>query len=178
MCFDFCFGLDVLDFCSRSNSSHMFSKIDILKNSAIFTGKHLCWSIFLMKLQVWWLYSEVFSSEYCGIFKNTFLWNASGGCFRYWKFQGLIIFNFWVVLLFILMVCLYFHSGSLFLMKRNSIETIETQNWLNIFFCLNICAPWLQLPNYFRIQNVYNSLKNFRQIQNKSNNKQVIHTKQ
>ena len=72
MCFDFCFGLDFLDFCSRSNSSHMFSKIDILKNSAIFTGKHLCWSILLMKLQAWWLYSQVFSSEYCGIFKNTF----------------------------------------------------------------------------------------------------------
>ena len=32
----------------RSNShSQMFYKIDALKNLAIFTGKHLCWSFFL-----------------------------------------------------------------------------------------------------------------------------------
>ena len=29
----------------------MFFKIDILKNFAMFTGKHLCWSLFLIKTQ-------------------------------------------------------------------------------------------------------------------------------
>ena len=40
----------------------MFYKT-FLKNFAIFTGKHLCWSLFLIKL---------FSWEYYEIFKNTF----------------------------------------------------------------------------------------------------------
>ena len=31
----------------------MFFKIGILKNFAIITGKHLCWSFFLIKLQTW-----------------------------------------------------------------------------------------------------------------------------
>ena len=29
----------------------MFFKIDVLKNYSIFTGKHLCWSLILIKLQ-------------------------------------------------------------------------------------------------------------------------------
>ena len=36
----------------RSNSrSQMFFKIGVLKNCAIFTGKHLSWSLSLIKLQ-------------------------------------------------------------------------------------------------------------------------------
>ena len=35
----------------RSIRSQMFFKIGALKNFAIFTGKHLCWSLFLIKLQ-------------------------------------------------------------------------------------------------------------------------------
>ena len=31
----------------------MFFKIGVLKNLAISTGKHLCWSLFLIKLQPW-----------------------------------------------------------------------------------------------------------------------------
>ena len=30
----------------------MFSKISVLKYFAIFTGKHLCWSLFLIKLSL------------------------------------------------------------------------------------------------------------------------------
>ena len=33
--------------------SQMFFKIGVLKNFTICTGKHLCWSLFLMKLQAW-----------------------------------------------------------------------------------------------------------------------------
>ena len=34
----------------RGSLSQMFFKIGVLKNFAIFTGKHLCWSLFLIKL--------------------------------------------------------------------------------------------------------------------------------
>ena len=34
----------------RSSRSHMFLEIGVLKNSAIFTGKYLCCSLFLIKL--------------------------------------------------------------------------------------------------------------------------------
>ena len=37
----------------RSSRSQMFFKIDVLKNFVIFTGKHLCRSLFLIKLQTW-----------------------------------------------------------------------------------------------------------------------------
>ena len=33
--------------------AHRRKKIAVLKNFAIFTGKHLCWSLFLIKLQPW-----------------------------------------------------------------------------------------------------------------------------
>ena len=36
----------------RSSLSQIFFKIDVLKNFANFKGKHLCWSLFLIKLQV------------------------------------------------------------------------------------------------------------------------------
>ena len=35
----------------RSRRSEMFFKIAVLKKFAIFTGKHLCWSLFLIKQQ-------------------------------------------------------------------------------------------------------------------------------
>ena len=45
----------------RSSRLHMFFKIDIFKNFTILTGKHLCWSLFLImtsddviKLVTWW----------------------------------------------------------------------------------------------------------------------------
>ena len=42
----------------------------VLKNFAIFTGEYLCWSLFLIKsFKATWL--QVFSCEYCGIFKIT-----------------------------------------------------------------------------------------------------------
>ena len=37
----------------RSSRSQMFLKIGVLKNVANFTGIHLCWSLFLIKLQSW-----------------------------------------------------------------------------------------------------------------------------
>ena len=56
----------------------MFLKTDFLKKFANFTGKHLCWSLFLRKLQAFWratlleTITMVFSCEICEIVKNTF----------------------------------------------------------------------------------------------------------
>ena len=36
-----------------NSCSQMFFKIDVLKNFGNFTGKQLCWSLFLIKLQSW-----------------------------------------------------------------------------------------------------------------------------
>ena len=36
----------------RSSRSQMLFEIDLFKNFTTFTGKHLCWSLFLIKLQV------------------------------------------------------------------------------------------------------------------------------
>ena len=57
----------------------MFFKRCVHKNFANFTGKHLCWGLFLIKLQALRPATSlkrdsthVFSSEICEIFKNTF----------------------------------------------------------------------------------------------------------
>ena len=46
----------------------MFFTIDVLKNFVIFTGNHLCWSLFIEKETP----KQVFSCEYCELFKNRF----------------------------------------------------------------------------------------------------------
>ena len=73
----------------RSSRSQAFFKIDALKNFAIFTGKHLCWSLFLIKLQAFSrgtlsknrLQHRHFHVNIAKIFKKLFLQNTSGGCF-------------------------------------------------------------------------------------------------
>ena len=58
----------------RSSRSQMIFEIAVLKNFVVFTGKHLCWSPFrpatLLKKES---PTQVFSCEYCEIFKNSFL---------------------------------------------------------------------------------------------------------
>ena len=43
---------------SRSSRLKMFFKIGVLKSFTIFTGKHLCWSLFLIKLQAFMLHKS------------------------------------------------------------------------------------------------------------------------
>ena len=45
----------------------MFYKKAVLKNVAIFIGKQLRWSLYLIKLE-----AKLFSCEYCKMFKNTY----------------------------------------------------------------------------------------------------------
>ena len=60
--------------------SQKFFEIGVLKNTATFAGKIMCWSHFLIKFQSWkslQLYQKetparVFSCEICEFFKNTF----------------------------------------------------------------------------------------------------------
>ena len=64
----------------RCRRLQMFFKIGVLQNFAIFTGKHLCWSIFLINLQGLQIYqketpTQVLSWEYC---KN--LWIFPTNC--------------------------------------------------------------------------------------------------
>ena len=55
---------------------HIWSlKMGVSKNFEIFTGKHIHWSLFLIKLQVFRKKetpTHLFSCEYCGICKNFF----------------------------------------------------------------------------------------------------------
>ena len=63
----------------KKQPPEMFFKKTVFNNFAIFIGKDLCWSLFLIKLQVIRTLklqffknpTQVFSCEYCEIFKNT-----------------------------------------------------------------------------------------------------------
>ena len=54
----------------RSNHRRCSLKKGVLKNFAKFTGKHLCQSLFFNKVAE--TLAQVFSCEFCEIFKNTF----------------------------------------------------------------------------------------------------------
>ena len=54
----------------RRSLSKKFFETGVLKNFANFTGKHLRWSFFLIKLRE--TLSQVFPCEICKIYKNTF----------------------------------------------------------------------------------------------------------
>ena len=63
-----------------SSCSEVFCKKGVLNILAKFTRKHLCWRVFLIKLQAWSLQlylketlAQVFCWEFCEIFKNTYL---------------------------------------------------------------------------------------------------------
>ena len=63
----------------RCSRSQMFFRISILKIFTIFTGNHMCWNLFLIKLQALTFLKRdsfsVFSCDYCEIFlKNTFFY--------------------------------------------------------------------------------------------------------
>ena len=72
----------------RSSHRRCSAKKVVLKNFAVFTRKHLYWSLFLIKLQAFrpttlltWTPTQTFSCECCEIFKSTYfekhLWTAA-----------------------------------------------------------------------------------------------------
>ena len=87
----------------KSSHLQMFFKIGVLKNFAIFAGKHLCWSCFLMKLQAWRSAILFKRDSNTGVFlwilqnfQEQLFWRAStNGCFsvsnhkvsnKYWAY--------------------------------------------------------------------------------------------
>ena len=68
---------------SRSSRLQMFFKIGVFKSFANFTGKHLCWSLFLKNVPAEGLQlhkkknpTQVSSRGVCEIFKNTFCYRT------------------------------------------------------------------------------------------------------
>ena len=83
--------------------SQMYFKIGVFKNFDIFTGKHLCWSVFLIKLQACIFMNKRlqhtwFSCEYCEILRTAFLWSTSIACFKNKKFTLNFVFLFCIVI--------------------------------------------------------------------------------
>ena len=73
---------------SRSSHRRCSAKKVVLKNFAVFTRKHLYWSLFLIKLQAFrpasllkWTPTQTFSCKYSEIYKSTYfekyLWTAA-----------------------------------------------------------------------------------------------------
>ena len=62
----------------RSSRSQIFFKIDVLKISASFTGKQLCWSLFLIKLLVHRCFPLKLTEFF---YEQLLLQNTSGGWF-------------------------------------------------------------------------------------------------
>ena len=56
---------------TRSSRPEMFCKKGVLKKFAKFAGKYLCQSLFFNKVSGLKALAQVFSCEFCGIFKNT-----------------------------------------------------------------------------------------------------------
>ena len=71
--------------CFYDTKRHLVSTLNQqLENLAIFTGKYLCWSLFLIKLQA-------FRSLLYFTLKTAFLQNTSGSSFSTEKFQNNVI---------------------------------------------------------------------------------------
>ena len=52
----------------RSSRAQIFFKIGVLKTFANFTGKHMCWSLFLIKLQGLQAYNFIKIDPNTGVF--------------------------------------------------------------------------------------------------------------
>ena len=66
--------------CFNCRSSHQRCSIKkgVFRNFTKFTGKHLCQSLFLMKIIKQETLVQVFSCEFCEILRTSFLRNTSG----------------------------------------------------------------------------------------------------
>ena len=54
----------------RSSHLQILFKISVLKNFANFTGKHLYWSLFLIKLQIWRLANLLWKDSNTGVMRK------------------------------------------------------------------------------------------------------------
>ena len=79
---------------SRSSHLQMFLKIGDLKNFAIFTGKHLCWSLNACNLIKKETSTQVFSCEYCEIFRYSFFYKRTSAVAAFGS-QRIWLLNTW-----------------------------------------------------------------------------------
>ena len=86
----------------------MFFKTGVLKNFAIFTGKHLCWSLFLIKLQDWrlafslkkTLQHRCFHMNIARFLKIAFLWTPVHYTFqKFYVVIDMLYLNCYILLL-------------------------------------------------------------------------------
>ena len=87
----------------RSNRLQMFFKTGVFKNFAIFTGKSLCLSLFLIKSLTWRFATlikketptHVFFCEYCEIFQSNFFYRtppvAASGTLQDFPFPSFLL---------------------------------------------------------------------------------------
>ena len=113
-------------------------KISVLRSLANFTGKHLCWSLFLKNLQVGDLQlhkkntqTQLFSCEVCKIFKNTLSYRTP---------QWLLLHLWWLLLYFFKKVLLNSYFApllrcSISFSSRNIVWCI--QSWTRLFVNLS-----------------------------------------
>ena len=86
---------------TRSSRSQIFFKIGIVKIFENFVVKHLCWSIFLIKLEAWRSAVLLKRDSNTGVFlwnmrnfeEHLFLQNTPGGCF-WWTTKQTYFWNF------------------------------------------------------------------------------------
>ena len=106
----------------------MFYKIAVLKNFAIFTGQHLCWSHFLIKLEAWSSATSLKRDSSTDVllrilrnFKNIFLKGFANGCFYTCERLRLNIF------------CVKIEHRWFWLSGNHAILSLtqETRNWVD-----------------------------------------------
>ena len=81
--------------CCRSNHRRCSNKKGVLKNFAVFTGKHLCWNLLLIKLQAFRPATLLKRDSNKGVFlwilpnfyEHVFWRTSANGCFWFWPNQ-------------------------------------------------------------------------------------------
>ena len=66
---------------NRNSRSQMFFKVGVLKNFASFTGKHLCWGLFLINLQALRSATLLKRNSNTGVFRE--IWEILKNVFLY-----------------------------------------------------------------------------------------------
>ena len=117
----------------------------VLKNVAIFTGKHLCWSLFLIKLRAFRPATILkrdsntgVSFEYCEVFKNTYLKNI-------WERLLLHLLTSMTLTYFMQLISFYTllkQKTSSFLVFEGCKETSSIK-WVN-----NFCSCYIVVKSY------------------------------
>ena len=117
----------------------MFFKIGVLKNFAIFTRKHLCWSLFLTKLQTCGPATELKSNSSTGIFlrllqnlkEHLFCKTSANGCF--WNLMKVFLiheigWSFWTCHKKCILLCDFTNTNVIRLTNKRAQIACSTNN--------------------------------------------------